>query len=213
MLEFVFSWFSITTLLGLIPAFLMQGLVIGGLVAYFVLAFPIPLPYKSLYRFVAVISMLVGIWLMGATWSNREMVVELNKLKAEIEMLEKEASRVTTEVAKNYEENKNRIETTGNDIAKQVPELLDNDSTNQCTLDPNVRVLHDSAVKNAVPNSTRRVDGKTENDGTVTENSVTQAELMGTVVNNYTSCHEVRTQLEALQKWVREMERIYTDGK
>lgn len=208
MLEFVFSWFSITTLLGLIPAFLMQGLVIGGLVAYFVLAFPIPLPYKSLYRFVAVISMLVGVWLMGATWSNREMVVEINKLKAEIELLEKEATKVTTEVKKDYEENRKQIEDTGNEIVKQVPKLLGNDGARQCDLDPNVRLLHDSATKNAVPNTTRRADGETENTG-----AVTQEELMGTVVTNYTSCHEVRAQLEALQKWVKEMERIYTDGK
>jgi len=208
MFEFVFSWFSITTLLSLIPAFLIQGLVIGGLIAYFVLGIPFPLPYKSLYRFVAVVSMLVGIWLMGATWSNREMVVEINKLKAEIEMLEKEASMVTSEVRKDYEQNRKQIEDNGNEIAKQVPKLLNDDGVVQCDLDPNVRLLHDSAIKNAVPNTTRRADGDTEKTGTVT-----QQELMGTVVNNYTSCNEVRAQLEALQKWVKEMERIYTDGK
>lgn len=213
MFEFIFSWFSITSLLSLIPAFLIQGLVVGGLIAYFVLGIPFPLPYKSLYRFVSVVAMLVGIWLMGATWSNREMVVEINKLKAEIEMLEQEASRVTSEVNKEYETNKRTIEETGNEIAKQVPELLGNNDTAMCNLDPNVRLLHDSAVKNAVPNSTRRVDGKTENNGAVAEKPVTQEELLGTVVNNYTSCNEVRAQLEALQKWIKEMERIYTDGK
>jgi len=211
--EFIFSWFSITSLLGLIPAFLMQGLVVGGLIAYVLLSIPFPLPYKSLYRFATVVSMLVGVWLMGATWANRELVVEINNLNKKIEMLNNEASRVTSEAKKDYEENRKSIEDTGNEIRKQVPELLGNSDAALCTLDPNVRVLHDSAVKNEVSNTTRRVDGNSKENGTATEKSVTQTDLMDTVVNNYTSCNEVRAQLEALQKWIKEMERIYTNGE
>ena len=35
---------------------------------------------------------------------------------------------------------------------------------------------------------------------------------VSTVVGNYGTCHEIRQQLESLQKWVREQEKIINKG-
>ena len=67
-----------------------------------------------------------------------------------------------------------------------------------CTLSADWRMLHDSAVYNAVSDTTRNSD----------ERTVTATDALETVAANYGICHENSQTLQALQSWVREQSSI-----
>jgi hypothetical protein len=62
-------------------------------------------------------------------------------------------------------------------------------------------LLHDSASRNEVPDTSRNINAGAS--------SVKISEVAGTVVENYTTYHEVSAQLKALQQWVKEQQIIY----
>jgi len=65
-------------------------------------------------------------------------------------------------------------------------------------------LLHDSAAKNEVPDTSKGVDGSS---------SRTNLSTIGeTVTINYNSYHQLSEQLKALQDWVSSQEKIY-NGK
>ena len=72
-----------------------------------------------------------------------------------------------------------------------------------CTLSADWRMLHDSAVKSELPDTTRNSD-----EGTVTATDVTATDALETVAANYGICHENSQTLQALQSWVREQSAI-----
>ena len=63
-----------------------------------------------------------------------------------------------------------------------------------CTLSAGWRMLHDSAVKSELPDTTRNSD----------ERTVTAQDALETVATNYGLCHENSQTLQALQSWVRD---------
>ena len=67
-----------------------------------------------------------------------------------------------------------------------------------CTLSAGWRMLHDSAVNNAVSDTTRNSD----------EGTVTATDALETVATNYGLCYENSQTLQALQSWVREQSSI-----
>jgi hypothetical protein len=62
-------------------------------------------------------------------------------------------------------------------------------------------VLHDSASRNEVPDSTRGVD-----EGA---SKVKLSGIAETVTTNYTTYYQVSEQLKALQQWVKEQQSVY----
>ena len=67
-----------------------------------------------------------------------------------------------------------------------------------CTLSGGFRLLHDSAIYNAVSDTSRIVD----------EAPVSVADVAETVARNYGICEENSQTLQALQSWVREQSSI-----
>ena len=84
-------------------------------------------------------------------------------------------------------------------IIKEIPIYV----KDTCTLSADWRMLHDSAVYNAVSDTTRNSD-----EGTVTATDVTATDALETVAANYGICHENSQTLQALQSWVREQSSI-----
>jgi hypothetical protein len=79
-------------------------------------------------------------------------------------------------------------------IIKEIPIYV----KDACTLSADWRMLHDSAVNNAVSDTTRNSD----------EGTVTATDALETVAANYGICHENSQTLQALQSWVREQSGI-----
>jgi hypothetical protein len=135
-------------------------------------------------------------------------------MKEEMKLIEAEAEKVSNELAQEYEADSNRITSNGNKISEKVNELLNENDDAQCSIPDDVRLLHDSAIKNEVPDTTRSTDGGGEENGDDRgEEKLRLSELTTITVDNYTSCNEVRRQLQQLQRWVGEMQRVHNYGE
>ena len=156
----------------------------------------------------------LGSFLLGAVWTSGPIIEELNNMKEEMKLIEAEAEKVSNELATEFETDSNRITSNGNKISEKVNELLNESDDAKCSIPDDVRVLHDSAIKNEVPDTTRGSDGGGQEDGDDRgEEKLRLSELTTITVDNYTSCNEVRRQLQQLQRWVGEMQRVHNYGE
>ena len=204
--------FSLITILGWIPTSIYFGITAVGLIGLVIVSI-LPLIPKS-WGLVFGLLFGVGSFLLGAVWTSGPIIEELNNMKEEMKLIEAEAEKVSNELAQEYEADSNRITSNGNKISEKVNELLNENDDAQCSIPDDVRLLHDSAIKNEVPDTTRSVDGGGEENGDDRgEEKLRLSELTTITVDNYTSCNEVRRQLQQLQRWVGEMQRVHNYGE
>ena len=200
--------FSLITILGWIPTSVYFGITAVGLIGLVVVSI-LPLIPKS-WGLIFGLLFGLGSFLLGAVWTSGPIIEQLNKMKEEMKIIEAEAEKVSTELAIEFEKDSNLITSNGNKISEKVNELLNESDDAKCSIPDDVRVLHDSAIKNEVPDTTRGSDGGGEEDGDDRgEEKLRLSELTTITVDNYTSCNEVRRQLQQLQRWVDEMQRVH----
>lgn len=204
--------FSLITILGWIPTSIYFGITAVGLIGLVVVSI-LPLVPKS-WGLVFGLLFGLGSFLLGAVWTSGPIIEELNNMKEEMKLIEAEAEKVSNEIATEFESDSNRITSNGNKISEKVNELLNENDDAQCSIPDDVRLLHDSAIKNEVPDTTRSSDGGGQEDGDDRgEEKLRLSELTTITVDNYTSCNEVRRQLQQLQRWVGEMQRVHNYGE
>ena len=204
--------FSLITILGWIPTSIYFGITAVGLIGLVVVSI-LPLVPKS-WGLIFGLLFGLGSFLLGAVWTSGPIIEELNNMKEEMKLIEAEAEKVSNELATEFETDSNRITSNGNKISEKVNELLNENDDAQCSLPDSVSLLHDSAIKNEVPDTTRSVDGGGSKDGDDRgEKKLRLSELTTITVDNYTSCNEVRRQLQQLQRWVGEMQRVHNYGE
>ena len=204
--------FSLITILGWIPTSIYFGITAVGLIGLVVVSI-LPLVPKS-WGLIFGLLFGLGSFLLGAVWTSGPIIEELNNMKEEMKLIEAEAEKVSNELATEFETDSNRITSNGNKISEKVNELLNENDDAQCSLPDSVSLLHDSAIKNEVPDTTRSSDGGGEENGDDRgEEKLRLSELTTITVDNYTSCNEVRRQLKSLQRWVNEMQRVHNYGE
>ena len=204
--------FSLITILGWIPTSIYFGITAVGLIGLVVVSI-LPLVPKS-WGLIFGLLFGLGSFLLGAVWTSGPIIEELNNMKEEMKLIEAEAEKVSNELATEFETDSNRITSNGNKISEKVNELLNENDDAQCSLPDSVSLLHDSAIKNEVPDTTRSSDGGGQEDGDDRgEEKLRLSELTTITVDNYTSCNEVRRQLKSLQRWVNEMQRVHNYGE
>ena len=204
--------FSLITILGWIPTSVYFGITAVGLIGLVVVSI-LPLIPKS-WGLIFGLLFGLGSFLLGAVWTSGPIIEQLNKMKEEMKLIEAEAEMVSTELAIEFEKDSNLITSNGNKISEKVNELLNESDDAKCSIPDDVRVLHDSAIKNEVPDTTRGSDGGGQEDGDDRgEEKLRLSELTTITVDNYTSCNEVRRQLQQLQRWVDEMQRVHNYGE
>lgn len=204
----MFGLFSPMWLLGLIPEMLIHT-VLGLSIAALIVSMIVPI--NRFYTVILAIFVGLVMWFEGATWTGREYAEHLNNAREEIAALEQQQEELTKQLEEAYKNEVNTIRSTGEQILSSVEDVVTPDVDAQCAIPNDVRVLHDSAVNNEVPRTSRGVDGQADSDEGTTSGP-TLSELTSTVVGNYNSCNEVRAQLAALQKWVLEMQRTHNGG-
>ena len=155
--------FSLITILGWIPTSIYFGITAVGLIGLVIVSI-LPLIPKS-WGLVFGLLFGVGSFLLGAVWTSGPIIEELNNMKEEMKLIEAEAEKVSNELAQEYEADSNRITSNGNKISEKVNELLNENDDAQCSIPDDVRLLHDSAIKNEVPDTTRSTDGGGEENG------------------------------------------------
>ena len=204
--------FSLITILGWIPTSVYFSITAVGLIGLIVVSI-LPLVPKS-WALIFGLVFGIGSFLLGAVWTSGPIIEELNNMKEEMKLIEAEAEKVSNELAVEFEKDSNLITSNGNKISEKVNELLNESEDAKCSIPDDVRVLHDSAIKNEVPDTTRGSDGGGQEDGDDRgEEKLRLSELTTITVDNYTSCNEVRRQLQQLQRWVEEMQRVHNYGE
>lgn len=204
--------FSLITILGWIPTSVYFSITAVGLIGLIVVSI-LPLVPKS-WALIFGLVFGIGSFLLGAVWTSGPIIEELNNMKEEMKLIEAEAEKVSNELAVEFEKDSNLITSNGNKISEKVNELLNESDDAKCSIPDDVRVLHDSAIKNEVPDTTRSSDGGGQEDGDDRgEEKLRLSELTTITVDNYTSCNEVRRQLQQLQRWVEEMQRVHNYGE
>ena len=204
--------FSLITILGWIPTSIYFGITAVGLIGLVVVSI-LPLVPKS-WGLIFGLLFGLGSFLLGAVWTSGPIIEELNNMKEEMKLIEAEAEKVSNEIAVEFEKDSNLITSNGNKISEKVNELLNENDDAKCSIPDDVRLLHDSAIKNEVPDTTRSSDGGGQEDGDDRgEEKLRLSELTTITVDNYTCCNEVRRQLQQLQRWVEEMQRVHNYGE
>ena len=204
--------FTVISILGFVPTSVYLGITVIGLIGMIVVGVMPLLPKSWGLMFGLLFG--IGSFLLGAVWTNGPIVDELNRLQDEIKTIEAEAEKVSEVIAEEFTDETNKIKSNGNKISEKVNEYISESDDALCSLPDDVSLLHDSAVKNEVPDTTRSTDGGGEEDGDDRGTEKLRiSELTTITVENYTTCNEVRIQLKNLQRWVDEMQRVHNYGE
>jgi len=128
---------------------------------------------------------------------------EAKVAEAKLEVAKKEtaSAEVTTKVVTKYVNKIEIVKEKGDAIIKEVPVYITASADAQCAIPNGFVLLHDSASRNEVPDSSRGVDAGTS--------EVKLSGVATTVTENYTTYHKVAEQLKALQEWIRQQQNIY----
>jgi hypothetical protein len=191
-LDFLPSWiFHLALLAG----------VVGLFVSFFVGSIPLLNKYLLSVKVTSAFLLVFGLYMEGGV-SNQERW-EAKVSEAKLEMAKKDAASAdtTTRVVTQYVTKVEVIKENGNAIIKEIPKYIDANADVQCVIPNGFVLLHDSASRNEIPDSTRGVDGGAS--------SVKLSGVAETVSTNYTTYYKVAEQLKSLQEWVKDQQSIY----
>jgi cell division protein FtsB len=190
-------------LLNFLPIWIFQavalGLMVLGVGVHMFVRHPI-VP-SIIPKIIGALLVVAGVFLSGGIWTQREFLDAVQKQKEEIARLEQASKEVTTKIEKVYIEKTKIIKEKGDVIVQKVPEYISKDADAKCDVSNGFVVLHNSAVKNEIPNTTREFNEKSS--------GVEISTVGRTVAENYTTCNEVREQLKSLQDWIKQQETLY----
>ena len=190
-------------LLNFLPTWIFQavalGLIVLGVGVHMFVRHPI-VP-SIIPKIIGALLVVAGVFVSGGIWTQSEFLEAVKKQKEEIARLEKASGEITTKVEKVYIERTKVIKEKGDVIIEKVPEYISKDADAKCDVPNGFVVLHNSAVKNEIPDTARDFNEKSC--------GVELSTVGKTVAGNYTTCNEVREQLRSLQDWVRSQEKLY----
>jgi hypothetical protein len=128
---------------------------------------------------------------------------EAKVAEAKLEVAQKETAAVETtiKVVTKYVKQIDIIKEKGDVIIKEIPTYITKVDDSKCAVPNGFVMLHDSASRNEVPDTSRDPD-----EGT---SKVKISGVAETVIDNYTTYYQVSEQLKALQQWVKEQQNNY----
>lgn len=188
-----------------LPFWVFHLLVVAGFVglaASLVLKF---IPFISTYRLpiqvASIVILVFGVYMEGGIATQEKWEAKVAEVKLEMAKKETASAEATVQVVTKYINKVQIVKEKGNEIIKQVPVYITKDADTKCDVPTGFVMLHDSASRNEVPDPTRKVDGTTSN--------VKISGVAETVVDNYTTYHQVAEQLRSLQEWIKEQQKIH----
>jgi len=192
LLDFLPSWlFHLITLAG-----------IGGILASAVLKFiPFISNYKLPIQVGSVIILAFGLFMEGGISNQEKWEARVAEVKLEMAKKEAASAESSVKVVTKYINKIEIVKEKGDAIVKEIPKFVTATADGQCVIPNGFVLLHDSASRNEVPDSTRSVD-----EGA---SSVKLSGVATTVSENYNLYHQVSQQLKSLQEWVKEQQSIY----
>lgn len=197
-------------LLNIIPDSILYGFILSAMgigAALFVFGtFAVFLPlvntYGLLMRTVGIILLIGSVYLYGGYGTEMKWRAEAAKLKADMDRKVALSEKKSKQIVTKYIVQTKVIKEKGDAIKKLSQHVKKADA--KCIVPKSFVLLHDSAAKNEVPNTTKGIDGSA---------SGTNLSTIGeTITINYNNYHQLSEQLKALQDWVISQEKIY-NGK
>ena len=194
-------------LLRLLPDSLLYGFIlsvmgIGAgmfLIGSFAVFLPLVKGWGMLLRTFGSLLLIGSVYLYGGYGTEMKWRAEAAKLKADMDrkiaLSEKQSKQIVTK----YITQTKVIKEKGDEIKKLSKHVKEADA--KCIVPKSFILLHDSAAKNEVPDTSKGVDG--------TPSGVGLSTIGETVTINYNNYHQLSERLKALQDWVAQQEKIY----
>ena len=175
---------------------------IGGILASTVLKFiPFISNYKLPIQVGSAILLAFGLYMEGGVSNQEKWEARVAEVKLEMAKKDAASAEATTKVVTKYVTVDRIVKEKGDAILKEVPKFISKDADAQCVVPNGFVLLHDSASRNEVPDTSR---GTNEGASAVKLSGVAQ-----TITENYTTYYQVSEQLKSLQEWVNNQKRIY----
>ena len=132
---------------------------IMGVIASFVCGF---IPFVRMYKFpIQVASILVlvfGMFMEGAISNEAYWKAKVAEAQLQVAKKEVASAEATTKVVTKYVDKVRVVKEKSNAIIKEIPKYITKEVDAQCSIPDSIRVLHSSASRNEVPDTTRNVD-------------------------------------------------------
>lgn len=179
-----------------LPNYVFHILVIVGIVGFFVVEIFrfIPAQYSVPIKILSIIILAFGIYIEGTISNQEAWEMKVADLKLQIAKKEADSVEITANVITKYVETVKIVKEKGDVIIKEVPKYITKNSDSKCSIPNAFVMLHDNAVLNQIPDASAIVDERT--------NPIKLSTVTGTVVGNYSICHQNAEQLKALQGWI-----------
>ena len=197
-------------LLSLLPDSLLYGFILSimgiGAALFVFGSFTVFLPlvkgWGMVAKTVGTLLLIGSVYLYGGYGTEMKWRAEAAKLKADMDRKVALSEKKSKQIVTKYVVQTKVIKEKGDAIKKLSQHVKEADA--KCIVPKSFVLLHDSAAKNEIPDTTTGVDGSASrvNLSTVGE----------TISINYNSYHQLSEQLKALQDWVSSQEKIY-NGK
>ena len=197
-------------LLNIIPDSILYGFILSAMgigatlfvLGTFAVFLPLVNTYGLLMRTVGIILLIGSVYLYGGYGTEMKWRAEAAKLKADMDRKVALSEKKSKQIVTKYIVQTKVIKEKGDAIKKLSQHVKKADA--KCIVPKSFVLLHDSAAKNEVPNTTKGIDGSA---------SGTNLSTIGeTITINYNNYHQLSEQLKALQDWVSSQEKIY-NGK
>jgi hypothetical protein len=188
-----------------LPFWIFHLVVIAGGVALIAAQFFKFIPLVSQYRLpiqvVGIIALVLGVYMEGGISNQEKWEAKVAEVKLEMAKKDAASADATTKVITKYITKIEVVKEKGDAIIKEIPKYISQDADAKCPVPNGFVVLHDSASRNEVPDSTRSVDAGTSD--------VKLSGIATTVTENYTTYYKVAEQLKSLQEWIKTQQSIY----
>lgn len=197
-------------LMSLVPDSILYGFILSVMgigAALFVFGtFAVFLPlvkgWGMISRTVGVILLILSVYLYGGYGTEMKWRAEAAKLKADMDRKVALSEKKSKQIVTKYVVQTKVIKEKGDAIKKLSQHVKEADA--KCDVPKSFVLLHDSAAKNEVPDTSKGIDGTTS--------GVNLSTVGETVSINYNNYHQLSERLKALQDWVAQQEKIY-NGK
>jgi len=186
-------------LLSFLPTYVFHLLTLIGVGG--VIATLLPIPYKSIVQIISVIVLSFSLYMEGGISNQVEWEAKVAQVKLDMAVKDVESAKVTTKIVTKYIKQIQIVKETGDVIIKQIPMYITKNDDSMCAVPNGFVLLHDSASRNEVPDSSRVPNSGASN--------VKISEVAGTVIYYYTTYYQLAEQLKSLQDWIKEQQQIY----
>lgn len=197
-------------LLSLLPDSLLYGFILSimgiGAALFVFGSFTVFLPlvkgWGMVAKTVGTLLLIGSVYLYGGYGTEMKWRAEAAKLKADMDRKVALADKKSKQIVTKYVVQTKVIKEKGDAIKRLSEHVKEGDA--KCIVPKSFVLLHDSAAKNEIPDTTTGVDGSASR--------VNLSAVGETISINYNSYHQLSEQLKALQDWVSSQEKIY-NGK